>query len=98
MHAADDRLPVYVRELAKYAANPFAPLLAQRRKFGITGLEATPVRDPQTVLFVLHQVDRHRYRKIAPHRRIERNEHTLGGVGQTRFGVDDTVDDRFAVF
>src|SRR4029079_7213293 len=59
--------------------------------------DAPALLDLQAVAPVAHQVDRHRHREVAAHRRVEGHEHTLARVVEARLPRDHPIDDRLAV-
>ena len=66
-----DRLPLQFGQLAKYLSRAFAPFVAQRREICVSVVEPPPPPHFEAVSFIANQVDRHTYRQVAAHGRIE---------------------------
>src|SRR4029450_5597786 len=91
------RLPDELRQLAEHLARALAPFVAEGGEIRVAMVEAAPSLYFERVAFVANEVDRHAYREVAAHRRIERYQHAFGGVRKGRCARDHAVDDRLPV-
>src|SRR5258706_9588195 len=92
-----DALPLQLGQMTEYLSRAFAPFVAERREIRISVIEPAPHPDLEAVLLIADQVDRHAYRQVAAHGRIERHQHALRGVCERRGSRNYAVDDRLAV-
>src|SRR5271170_4272996 len=83
--------------MRKHASNALTPFLAEGAEVRIALVEPAPHAYLETVALVADEIDGHADRKVAPHRRIERDEDTLCGVHERRRRSDHAIDDWFSV-
>src|SRR4030095_4211548 len=90
--------PLQRGQLPEHRAGAFAPFLAERREVRIALVEAPAHPDDETVAFVADEVARHADGQLASHRGVERDQHALGGFGETRGRRYHAVDYGLSVF
>src|SRR6201987_1028847 len=89
--------PAQLGQMAKHLPHTVAPFVAEGGEIGGPLIESAPPLHFEAVPFVADQVDRHAHRQIAAHGRIERHQHTLGGVCKGRVLRKYAVEDRLSV-
>src|SRR5512132_3329674 len=90
-------LPTQFGQLAEYVSHAFAPLTAQRGEIRIPLVEPATHLNFETVPLVANEIDGHADRQVTARGRIERHQHTLRLIGDSRGRGNDAIDDGFSV-